>query len=85
MSSHPSSPQVYGFNRVPLTTLYEKLEIDQTSSTASYNGWYHEDFNRDTNDWVRMTPRPSRARAAKKVAREQEKVLERERLRNGVR
>ncbi|KAK4699786.1 hypothetical protein P7C70_g6471, partial [Phenoliferia sp. Uapishka_3] len=59
---------VYDFKRLALPELLERLELGPTVSTIEYSGWYHPSFQRDeTSELITMTPRPSRARLAKKM------------------
>ena len=59
--------QVYDFKRLPLPDLLEKLDLGPMANTTEYSGWYHECFTRDERSMLcTMTPRPSRARQAKK-------------------
>ncbi|KAL8283676.1 hypothetical protein RQP46_005471 [Phenoliferia psychrophenolica] len=84
ISSFNRQLNVYGFQRLPIQTLFEKID-SKAPNTASFNGWTHKDFTRDSHDWVLMTPRPSRARLAKKIVREQEKEKEKLELRKALR
>lgn len=70
---------MYGFHRMPLQTLLEKLDIEseQGGTNIGFSGWSHPDFTRDGKGWVGMTPRPSRARQEKKAHKERARETDR--------
>ncbi|SCZ90737.1 BZ3500_MvSof-1268-A1-R1_Chr1-3g02200 [Microbotryum saponariae] len=66
---------VYGFARLSPSELISKLDI---TSTHEYSGWRHSSFTRDDHRKMHtLTPKPSRARAQKKVEKQEAQAVAR--------
>ncbi|SGY32678.1 BQ5605_C002g01399 [Microbotryum silenes-dioicae] len=66
---------VYGFARLSPSELISKLDI---TSTHEYSGWRHPSFTRDDHRKMHtLTPKPSRARAQKKVEKQEAQAVAR--------
>ena len=54
--------QVYGFKRLPLSDLHEKLDLSQIANSIEHSRWYHECFMREKRSMLcTITPRRSRS------------------------
>ncbi|SCV68663.1 BQ2448_784 [Microbotryum intermedium] len=67
---------VYGFVRLSPSELISKLDI---TSTHDYSGWRHPSFTRDDHSKMHtLSPKPSRARAQKKVEKQEAQAVARQ-------